>query len=491
MCAFDQLLKNIKSFIFNERRQGTSAPKGTGRYSQVLSPNGAPESCQLLPPNWPEEECQLLPVEDFKADSELARARSAEGEPRGLSQKASEEPLRSVRPTRNVAKTSNRLQASGLLTPLMKFAIATGNREVVQSLLGRGESPNALDRDGNTALMLAARKGVVEICSILLEAGADSALKDARGRTALDIAEELDHSDVVRVLKPLSETIDEDLGEAGDLDNLFSEENWEEELSPAMPQEQDEKVIDEAQQSISAIATFESEDDGEDWDEELLFADDEDESKYNVKSSFQLDSYISTEDIETYYTIDCTDGNDEDTDDEDNNEDYDEDAVIIEPLFGQSIQVQTENFDLFLYTTYGNKLRINEYNDYDYNEFDNIRKEYDVWGIYLSDNERVFIKQLIGKAIQENYFVPSWIDREYWETNFRNHLEKCMIETMTSYNILVINNIPYWYDNDNPPEEVNEDEEIFKYFISELNWISRKILPSAFNYSVNKSLFYL
>ena len=442
MCAFDQLLKNIKSFIFNERREGTSAQKGTGRYSQVLSPNGSPESCQLLPPNWPDEECQLLPLEDFKADSEPARARSAEGEPRGLSQKASEEPLGSARPARDAANTSIRHKAGGPLSPLMKFAIVTGNREVVQSLLGRGESPDALDMDGNTALMLAARKGLAEICSILLEAGADSALKDARGHTALEIAEELDQSDVVRVLKPFSGTLDEDLDEAGDLDILFSEESWEEDFSPAMPQEQDDKVIDEALQSMSAIATFESKDDGEEWEEELLFADDEDENKYNNKSSIQLNSFISIEDVETCYTINCTKGNDEDTCDEDNNEDYNEDAVIVEPLFGQTIQIQSKNFDLFLYNTYGNKLRIKEYDDYDYNEFDNIRKEYDVWGIYLSDNERVFIKQLIGKAIQENYFVSSWIDREYWETNFRNHLEKCMIETMTSYDILVFDNIP-------------------------------------------------
>lgn len=478
MYAFDQLLKNIKSFIFNERRQGTSAPKGTGRYSQVLSPNGAPESCQLLPPNWPEEECQLLPLEDFKADSEPARARSTEGEPQGLSQEAPEEPLGSARPARNAAKVSIRHKASGPLTPLMKFAIATGNREVVKNLLGRGESPDALDRDGNSALMLAARKGLAEICSILLEAGADSALKDAKGRTALEIAEALHHFDAARVLNPLSGPLDENLGDTGDLDNLFSEENWEEELSPAMPQEQDEKVIDEAQQSISAIATFESEDDGEDWDEEFLFADEDEENKYNTKLSLRLKS------------SDCTNSDYEDNDDEDDNENYD-DTVIIEPLSRKTIQIYNVDFDLFLYTQYGNKLRINEYNDCDYNEFYNIRKEYDVWGIYLSDNERVFIKQLIGKAIRENYFVTSWIDREYWETNFRNHLEKCMIETMTSYNILVFDNVPYWYDNDNPPEEVNEDEKIFKYFIFELNWISRKILPSAFNYSVNKCLFNL
>ena len=283
MCAFDQLLKNIKSFIFNERRQGTSAEKGTGRYSQVLSPNGSPESCQLLPPNWPEEECQLLPLEDFKADSEPARARSAEGELRGLSQKASEEPLGSARPARNAAKASTRHKASGPLTPLMKFAIATGNREVVQSLLGRGESPNALDRDGNTALMLAARKGVAEICSILLEAGADSALKDARGHTALEIAEALNHYDVVRVLKPRSGLLDDDSGDEGDLDNLFSEENWEEEQPSAILQEQDDKINEEVQQSMSALATFESKDDGEDWDEELLFADIQDEKEERAK----------------------------------------------------------------------------------------------------------------------------------------------------------------------------------------------------------------
>ena len=280
MCAFNKLLKNIKSFIFNERRQGTSAK---GRYSQVLSSNGSAENCQLLPPNWPEEEFQLLPLKAGEADPEPAMSKDTEGESRSTSPKGLEESRGSERHVRNIARTSSTRQANGPLTPLMKFAIAAGNREVVKSLLDRGESPNALDRDGNTALMLAARKGLAEICSILLEAGADSELRDAKGRTALEIAEALHHFDAARLLNPLSEPFDEDLGDAGDLDNLFSEESWEEELSPAMPQEQDEEVIDEALQSMSAIAIFESKNDGEEWDEKSFFAEFQDKSKRNSK----------------------------------------------------------------------------------------------------------------------------------------------------------------------------------------------------------------
>ena len=274
MCAFNKLLKNIKSFIFNERRQGTSAK---GRYSQVLSSNGSAENCQLLPPNWPEEEFQLLPLKAGEADPEPAMSKDTEGESRSTSPKGLEESRGSERHVRNIARTSSTRQANGPLTPLMKFAIAAGNREVVKSLLDRGESPNALDRDGNTALMLAARKGLAEICSILLEAGADSELRDAKGRTALEIAEDLNHYDVVKVLKPLSGLLDDDL------DNLFSEENWEEEQTPAILQEQDDKINEEVQQSMLALATFESKDDGEDWDEELLFADVQEEKEERSK----------------------------------------------------------------------------------------------------------------------------------------------------------------------------------------------------------------
>ena len=156
---------------------------------------------------------------------------------------------------------------SAALSPLMKFAIATGNVEVVKSLLARGESLDARDRDGNTALMLAAGKGRADMCSLLLEAGANRELKNDNGRTALMIAEELNHADVARVLSAFGGESDGALDKA-DVDDALFLADWQEAQTPQMPQGQNMDVIEEVLRTMSAIATFSPQDDGEGWDEE-------------------------------------------------------------------------------------------------------------------------------------------------------------------------------------------------------------------------------
>lgn len=56
-------------------------------------------------------------------------------------------------------------------------------------LLLHGADVDALDEHGQTALMIAAQHGEFECVRLLLEAGADRALKDKRGKTALDHAD--------------------------------------------------------------------------------------------------------------------------------------------------------------------------------------------------------------------------------------------------------------------------------------------------------------
>ena len=58
----------------------------------------------------------------------------------------------------------------------------------MQSLIHQGRDPNVADYDGRTALMLAASEGWVDAVRWLLAAGADPALKDRHGHTALDDA---------------------------------------------------------------------------------------------------------------------------------------------------------------------------------------------------------------------------------------------------------------------------------------------------------------
>lgn len=87
-------------------------------------------------------------------------------------------------------------------TPLM-FASSKGFTAIVKDLLARGADPNAAptDAQGWTALMVAARAGHVETVQALLRGGADVALRDKTGNTALALAEAQGHSTVARVLR--------------------------------------------------------------------------------------------------------------------------------------------------------------------------------------------------------------------------------------------------------------------------------------------------
>lgn len=58
----------------------------------------------------------------------------------------------------------------------------------------------AHDRDGNTALIWASRKGCVEICRLLLDRGADLEAEDVDKKTALIWASQLSHEQICRML---------------------------------------------------------------------------------------------------------------------------------------------------------------------------------------------------------------------------------------------------------------------------------------------------
>lgn len=71
-----------------------------------------------------------------------------------------------------------------------------------------GDAPGRLDAPGSggrTALMLAASSGNEEMVALLLELGADPALRDGAGKTAADLAFENGHADLGQRLGPDSE----------------------------------------------------------------------------------------------------------------------------------------------------------------------------------------------------------------------------------------------------------------------------------------------
>jgi len=74
------------------------------------------------------------------------------------------------------------------LNQFFKIAVMAGVKSAVQLHIDRGDDVNARDSNGLTLLMLSAAKNKAAMCQLLLNAGADRALRDPAGRTAHDIA---------------------------------------------------------------------------------------------------------------------------------------------------------------------------------------------------------------------------------------------------------------------------------------------------------------
>ena len=68
-------------------------------------------------------------------------------------------------------------------------------------LLQAGATVDAVGNNGWTALHLAAYHGYIQVVEALLNAGADKAVKDKNGRTALDDAQRKNHPAVVKLLR--------------------------------------------------------------------------------------------------------------------------------------------------------------------------------------------------------------------------------------------------------------------------------------------------
>ena len=78
---------------------------------------------------------------------------------------------------------------SGLrLNPLLKMAALGGSQTAVRLHIRQGKDVNARDDRGRSPLLLAASKGHIETCKILLDAGADPFAVDNEGNDAIAIA---------------------------------------------------------------------------------------------------------------------------------------------------------------------------------------------------------------------------------------------------------------------------------------------------------------
>jgi ankyrin repeat protein len=97
-----------------------------------------------------------------------------------------------------VAKVGNELTNYGN-TPLCA-AILKGDVDTVKKFIEYGADVNERS-NGMTPLMFAARYNKVAIVKLLLEKGADKAVKDEKGNTAIKYAELSNSTEVVTLLK--------------------------------------------------------------------------------------------------------------------------------------------------------------------------------------------------------------------------------------------------------------------------------------------------
>jgi uncharacterized protein len=86
-------------------------------------------------------------------------------------------------------------------SPALMIAVLKGHEGIVRMLLDKGADVNAQDKNGDTALIAAAREGMSKTAKILLVRGADINVRNNLGKTAMDTAEEKGVSQIVSLLR--------------------------------------------------------------------------------------------------------------------------------------------------------------------------------------------------------------------------------------------------------------------------------------------------
>jgi len=82
----------------------------------------------------------------------------------------------------------------------LHYAAASGHNGIVTLLLEKFAYIDAESPNKTTPLMMAARGGHILTVKLLLDAGADATLKNEQGKTAIDLARQFGHSDIVEGL---------------------------------------------------------------------------------------------------------------------------------------------------------------------------------------------------------------------------------------------------------------------------------------------------
>ena len=152
--------------------------------------------------------------------------------------------------------------------PLFKVAVVSGSEQLVQMHIARGREVNARDDSGMTLLGLAASKGRLGTLKLLLEAGANPAIRDLKGRDPLEMARANGFYEIVELLSayvvpPLSE-LQVPTDNREELNATADSDNWEAEAGPSEPAG-DPEYLTRATLLETRIAGFEYLNPDEDW----------------------------------------------------------------------------------------------------------------------------------------------------------------------------------------------------------------------------------
>lgn len=108
-----------------------------------------------------------------------------------------------------LAKSGSDLNAvshNTMKVAVINTAAASGNVEIVKTVLDAGARPDHQQQAGYTSLHEAAAHNNVTMARALLDAGADRHIKNDNGKTAFDMASEKGHKEVLEILKRESKT---------------------------------------------------------------------------------------------------------------------------------------------------------------------------------------------------------------------------------------------------------------------------------------------
>ncbi len=184
------------------------------------------------------------------------------------------------RPRRRQSREGGGLEQSGARTPsmmhpILKRAAESGLDALIRRQLQNGVPVDALDEDGRTILMLAARGGHRRTCKFLLEVGARVDLRDASGVDALGHATDAKQTGVVLLLlehnqsQPVPKTLAPTAAEPDPVlypvfDNFWDDGGWEEEGVPSTPAH-DQSALQGAEAVQAVLSAHTPVDRDEDW----------------------------------------------------------------------------------------------------------------------------------------------------------------------------------------------------------------------------------